>query len=132
MLSTIDLCLIVCTMVDGHIMAPPDRETKASEIEKEILPSISPKIFSLANDYSPTLRLPVIESRRQLRNFFGGLSAFLFSREERWRISNLLGPLSLPPFQHKLERPSVSDAVLEFFHHTLINYCRWPVHLIEY
>ena len=27
MLSTIDLCLIVCTMVDGHIMAPPDSET---------------------------------------------------------------------------------------------------------
>ena len=33
-------------------------DTKASEIEKEILPSISPKIFSLAIDYSPTLRLP--------------------------------------------------------------------------
>ena len=33
-------------------------DTKASEIEKEILPSISPKIFSLAIDYSPSLRLP--------------------------------------------------------------------------
>jgi len=29
MLSTIDLCLIVCTMVDGHIMAPPDSETSS-------------------------------------------------------------------------------------------------------
>ena len=33
-------------------------DTKASEIEKEILPSISPKIFSLAIDYSLSLRLP--------------------------------------------------------------------------